>query len=277
MKLRLLVALLLVANVLMGLWQLGWLDSLLGSQSRTEREPSRVLQQVRPQAMVVTPVPKSSAPIGPVAPNAEAPAGAASGNAPSAGVSGAASAALGNASGVAANGAAQTAAQTTASPATLANCLDAGPFNLAQIEVAERSMSGVPASAWRRITTDRPAAFAVVMGPFRTVEALKTKATELERMKLKFDRITQPQADGTPTPNGSTLFVLARAQTKTAAEAALTALGVRGVRTARVATLNPASTTYRLRAEGLNESQAQALRALGTGVEGKPFTGCAAG
>ncbi len=53
---RLLVALLVLANALFLVWTQGWIDGLVGIRATGDREPERLAQQVKPEAMrIVSP------------------------------------------------------------------------------------------------------------------------------------------------------------------------------------------------------------------------------
>ena len=49
--LRTLVVALLLANVAFFAWTQGWLDAMVGATAHAEREPQRLGQQVRPEAV----------------------------------------------------------------------------------------------------------------------------------------------------------------------------------------------------------------------------------
>lgn len=276
MKLRLFVFVLLLANVVFGVWSLGWLDTVFGITARTDREPHRVLQQVKPQLMtIVTPAAESGAtsrtparPIGPPTPAptptptaTESPVRTAAASAP--GVMPALGAPSPSSPGLAASGG-------------VSVCVEATGLTAAQADTAEKSLASLPTTAWRRVAVETPASLAAAMGPFPTREALRSKVAELERLKIPFERVPQPNPDGSAAASAPTLLVLSRTPTRAAAEEILRGLAQRGVRTGRVITLSPAGTFHRLIVEGANEAQAQALKAAGTGVDGKSFESCAA-
>ncbi|MEP7100404.1 MAG: SPOR domain-containing protein [Burkholderiales bacterium] len=60
--LRALIAALLVANLAFFAWTQGWLDSFVGMRSIGDREPERVLRQVRPEVIRILPADAASAP-----------------------------------------------------------------------------------------------------------------------------------------------------------------------------------------------------------------------
>jgi hypothetical protein len=273
MKLRLFVLVLLVANALALVWHLGWLDGIVGVEARTDREPQRVLQQVNPQSVAVVslaaagkgaatnkPNPTAPAPTVPPAPalsptNAPAspatsPSGQVTPGAPLAGVAAAANA---------------------------ASCVEVGPLTSAQLVVAEQAVAELPGDAWRRVSREKPASWAVVMGPFPTFNALITKSQELEKLKQKFERVPQPNADGSIPAKAPSLLLLQKVASREAGTVVLAGMAQRGIRTARVFQMSPAMVTHSLRVEGASNDQIMTLKANGSGVEGKPFTACQAG
>jgi hypothetical protein len=251
MTLRLTVAALLVANALALAWQLGAFDSVLGVEARTDREPHRVLQQVQPQSVTVV--------------NGAAVTKGAPGAPPTA----AADAVV--ASPVAAN-----TSGASASVADGAACIEAGPLTQVQLVIAEQSVADLPSEAWRRISRERAASYGIVMGPFPTADALTIKANELDRLKQRFERVPQPNADGSAPAKAPTLLLLQRVASREASSVVLAAMAQRGIRTARVVLLAPAVTTHSLRVEGATPEQLAALKSRGSGVDGKPFAACAA-
>jgi hypothetical protein len=149
--LRALVALLLLANLGFWAWSSGALESL-GLAPARERDPARLAQQVRPQAV-------------------RALTGAA------------AVAALGAAS-AAQDGARQTAAVQCleAGPFTPAT-IDAAERALA---------AALPAGSWVRTSHPVAAEYAVVLGPFVDREARQKKADELSRLRVALEEISLP-------------------------------------------------------------------------------------
>jgi hypothetical protein len=290
MKLRLFVVAMLLANLLFATWHMGWLDAVFGASARTDRDPERVLQQVNPQSITVTKgTSEAASPRGGT--GSSRSGGSTAGNTSSVGpinassTSSAASAPALSASSIGSTAVAAVAAAISAAtgggnkpaPATAAAtgaCLEAGPFTTAQIDAAESSMASLPAGAWKRMDVTVPPTFGVVMGPFKTREALRAKVTELERAKLPFERVPMALEDGSPMPSAPTLLVLQQTDSRDSATTALATWTTRGVRTARVAQLNPGGARFRLRVESASEAQLTLLRASGSGVDGRPFAAC---
>ena len=219
---------LLLANGLLLALQAGWLDRLVGpGPASAQREPGRLERQVNPGLVQVVPV---------------------------AGI------AAGGAGGTAADGAGGPAAGPGAGSATEAPlaCLEAGPFDAADIAVAERSLrdAGVAAGAWQ-VLVDAPAGstagatvaatagttpgalagapaggFLVHMGRYADRQALQRKRDELTRLKVETDELRD-------IPDLQPGLSLGRFDTRAKAEAAMARLAQQGVRTAQVVALRP--------------------------------------
>lgn len=154
-------------------------------------------------------------------------------------------------------------------------CLEAGPFSAAAIVAAEQALvaAAVPAGSWVRAPHEGAPPYAVVLGPFGNREALQKKQDELERLRLPLEAVDLPGdgAGATPQPG----FALGHYASRAAAEAALAALNVRGVRTARVMLLKPAPGESRLRVAHATPALAEQLRALSGAALGAGFVPCA--
>jgi hypothetical protein len=123
-------------------------------------------------------------------------------------------------------------AAVAAAVAAAAVCLEAGPFNDAEVGVAEAALvaASVPAAAVERRDVQPPPQWLVYMGRFGDAAALRTKQEELRRLKLSFDELREP-------PDLAPGLVLSRHESQEAAEAALAPLVKRGLRTAKVVAL----------------------------------------
>lgn len=233
--LRASVVALLLANLAFWAWSTGALESLGWAPAR-ERDPTRLEQQVRPDAVRVLSPTAATAALQAARP-ASAPGNAAA-----------------------------------RSPLL---CLEAGPFAPGAIEVAEHALAAaaLPEGSWVRTNRNLAASYAVVLGPFGNRDALRKKREEISRLRLPFEALDLPGdgAGAAPQPG----FALGRYDSRDAAEAALTAFNQRGVRTARVALLRPASSESRLRVEYATPAQAEQLRALSGGAFGAGFAACA--
>lgn len=223
--LRLLVVVLLLANLVFYAWTQGMLDNLLGVRSLGDREPDRLAQQVRPETIRV--LPPSTAALTP-------------------------------------------AALTIAAPEPVAACLEAGPYTPAQIAAAESVLQTVlPAGSWASLKSEVPAVWTVYMGKYSTRDALQKKADELKRMKIAAEEVRN-------TPELAGGLALGRYDSRAAAEQALASLTQRGVRSARVATLTPASTQHSLRVARADAAlQARLAGLQAEALLGKSFSPCA--
>ncbi len=224
--LRLLVVLLILANLAFYAWTQGSLDSLVGVRAQGDREPERLHQQVRPESIRILP-PASAAVVATAAPAASA-----------------------------------------AAPAL---CLEAGPYTAAQIGAAEGVLQTVlPAGSWATVRSEAPPVWIVYMGRYPNREALQKKAEELRRL-----RITAEELRNTATDFDGGL-ALGRYASRAAADKALADVAQRGVRTARVVALTPATALHTLRVERADatlQSRLAGLRA--EALQGKAFTACA--
>ena len=153
MNLRLVVLLLLSANIAFYAWTQGWLDNLIGVRAGGDREPERLARQVRPETVRV------------LSPRA-------------------ASAAMATAS---------AATPTPAGAGLVATCLEAGPYSLAEVNAVEGLVKAVlPAGSWARRSTERPASWIVYMGKYASRDTLEKKEDELRRIKLPFEEVDSP-------------------------------------------------------------------------------------
>lgn len=233
--LRLLVAVLLLANLGLWAWSTGALQAL-GLAPQQERDPARVGQQVRADAVQVLAPAAAAAALGAV--------GAASATASPGGMAGL--------------------------------CLEAGPFGPAAVEAAERALAAaaLPAGTWVRVNQELGAQFAVVLGPLIGRDAVQKKSEELGRLRLTFELLELPATDtGAGTQPG---FALGRYDSRGAADAALAGFSQRGVRTARVTVLRAATNVTRLRVDPAAPAIAGQLRALSGAALGAGFVPCAA-
>jgi hypothetical protein len=147
-------------------------------------------------------------------------------------------------------------------------CLEAGPFDDAQIEAAEAALATlVPAGNWARVRTTVPGAWMVYMGKYLDEETFARKQGELRRLRVEFERVTAP-AEFVPG------LALGRYESREAADEALAALAPRGVRTARVIELVAPRASYALRVEGAEPSLARQVLGLKSEALGKGFATC---
>ena len=155
-------------------------------------------------------------------------------------------------------------------------CLEAGPFSAAAVEAAERALANaaLPVGAWVRTSHDLTAQYGVVLGPFANAEALSKKRSELGQKKITIEAVDLP-ANGAPGKPKAGL-ALGRYESRAAADAALAGFRQRGVTTAHLVQLRPASSENRLRVENASPAQAEQLRTLSAVALGAGFAPCAA-
>lgn len=143
-----------------------------------------------------------------------------------------------------------------ATPPALA-CLESPVLAAAEVDAAELALATqLPERGWQRTSRQAGAQYAVVIGPLAR-ELLQKKREELARLKIGHEDLTLAEPGG-----GGGGLSLGRYDNAEAAKAALAGYGLRGVRTARVATLREPLTELRLRIENLKPEQAEALRKL---------------
>lgn len=224
--LRALVVLLLAANVAFLAWTRGWLAPWAEPPTHGERDPERLAAQVRPEAISVLTARAASA------------------------------------------------AVTAARAASMAagdgeQCVEAGPFAAASdVTAAEAQLTqaGIDTTLWTRVERERPAVWAVVLGPFDSPDAQRTRAEELRRMNVVGEPLKAPAAlAGT--------LALGRYDSRAAAEAALPQWNERGVRNARAAAVSASAAERFLRFERSSPALREQLRTMKIGpAEAGPTT-----
>ena len=150
-------------------------------------------------------------------------------------------------------------------------CLEAGPYTPAQVSAAESVLQTVlPPGSWANVKTEAPAVWIVYMGKYSNRDAMQKKADELKRLKIAFEEVRN-------APELEDGLALGRYDSRASAERALADVTQRGVRTARVATLSPATTTHSLRVDRADAGLQNRLAGLrAEALLGKPFALCAA-
>jgi len=211
--LRVVVLALLLANLFFFAWARGWLAPGFPAPTHGDREPERVAAQVRPELMTVM-------------------------------SSTAAGVALAAASAASAVAGAGTGANTGAAAGAAAGpvCLEAGPFSDADIGAAQARLveAALPVGSWRREQVARAGGWAVYFGRFADTATMRAKEEELRRLQLPLEPVKAP-------PELVPGLILPALDKREAADAALAALALRGVRTARVVALPPPPLQHWLR------------------------------
>ncbi len=229
--------LLLLANLGFGAWTKGWLDDLVGAKARGDREPERLMRQVRPEAVVVVP---------PVA-------------------------ALALPLSTTATSLAVAAPEAAAAPPA---CLEAGPFDAVRVVAAEAALRSLepplPEARYTDQKRELPSAWLVYMGRYAASGSLARKEDELKRRNVDYEEVHLPGLDP-----GLSLGRYDEKAAAEEALAAFTGQGIRTARvvktgeptTVHVLRVDRPDAALATRLIGLSEGRAAGL--------GKGFTSCA--
>ena len=149
--LRLLVGVLLVANLAFWAWTQPAITSALGWAPSDGREPERLARQLQPQALRVVSLAGAAS-------SARGPAGAAT--------------------------------EASAPSDTLA-CLETPPLTAAQVAGAVQALqaAGVAAGCWVELRRDVPGRWMLYMGRFSDRDQAARKGAELAAMRLPFEEL----------------------------------------------------------------------------------------
>jgi malonyl CoA-acyl carrier protein transacylase len=249
--LRLIVVLLVMANAAFYAWHRGWLDTVLGAPTQSQRDPQRSSLQVNPERLIVVRRAASGLEAEPASPAAStaAPAPLTGADLPT------------TEEPAASNPLVETAAE--------ARCLEAGPFTVNESRQAATLVGRVlPKGAWTTQAVAVPGLWLVYMGPYPDAETLERKQAELRRIKpLNFEEVRSPSSLAMG-------FSLGRYGSEELADAALETLRQRGVRTARVVNARPPMSLTVLKVAQANISTQARLSELSLPA-GKSFKTCA--
>lgn len=252
-----LVVLLLVANVAWFAWSQGWLR-VLGLAPTVQAEPERLERQVRPESLTLRPLDAASAaapapaptrrearpapaPVFASAPEAAEPAPAPTPEPP-------------------------VAAAPPPAPAPAPGvCLQAGVFNEQQADAVRRAAASLPSGSWRLDQVQLPGRWMVYVGKLADADAVRTKRNELRELGVDTDR---PGAALEPG------LSLGRFSNEEAAQRALTDLGRKGVRTARVVQERRDTPAFMLRLPNADPALRQQVRGLRGALAGKDLRAC---
>jgi hypothetical protein len=144
-------------------------------------------------------------------------------------------------------------------------CLEAGPLDEAGFAIARRELlaASVAADGWVDMRREKPASHAVYMGRFPDEEQLRRKREELQRINVSFETYAASSPAGL-APG----LTLGRYPDNAQAQARLRELQAKGVRTARVVVLAPASTEHTLRVDRASPAQHATLTQAATAASG---------
>ena len=144
-------------------------------------------------------------------------------------------------------------------------CLQAGPFDEQQANALRSAVAGLPAGSWRLDGTSLPGRWMVYIGRLADADAVRVKRAELRELGVDTDR---PGAAFEPG------IALGRFSTEEAAQRALTDLGRKGVRTARVVPERRDSALYQLRLPQADAALRAQVLALGPVLAGRDLHAC---
>lgn len=241
---RVLIALLIAANLAFFGWTRGWLDTVVGVPGGGGREPDRQQREVRPELVqLLTPeaaVPRRTAAPSP-APQPHSPASPGSPSSPS------------------------------PSPSTA--CLEAGPFDAAGLEAAGAAMRAALPGAISTTTstpteTERAGGWLVYIGRYADPAAMARREANLTRRNLPYTEVTN---DPALTPG----LALGRFDDRADAVRALERFAQLGLSSARVVETSAPVVRYRLRVDAVDPNTAARLKALTNPAFGSGFAACA--
>ena len=147
------------------------------------------------------------------------------------------------------------------------HCLQAGPFEAAQLPGIERALeSALEAGEWRLETVVIPERWIVYMGKFANEEALLKKRGELAAMQLTPQGVNNASLELGLSLGGFDSQVKATEE--------LTRLGLRGIRTAKVLQESPERSATLLKLPALPDTKKSRLSDLKPALGGKTLKPC---
>ncbi len=230
-----LVIVLALANLLVLAWSV---DLLPGFSRGHEREPERLKQEVRPDAVQL------------ITPTAASAALQAAAVQRSHGTRGAPAAAMPN--------------------ADASVCLEAGPLAASEVAAAERALRALdlPGLEWTQQRSERGGSFIVYLGRFADDAAMTRRRDELRRQQLHVEELRN-------SPDLQPGLQFGRYDTRAAADAAQAQLVQQGVKAARVVTVSNPVVVTQLRVERADGELAARLTQLSLPPSGAAFRPCA--
>ncbi len=244
-----LVLLLVLANAGYFAWSQGLLAPY-GFAPATQSEPQRLAQQIRPDMLrILTPLETRRLEDSTPAVAAQAPA-----SAPTAEASSPVAVAA-------------TPAASAPSAAAATQCLQAGLFSEEQAaSLRKRLSSALPAGSWTLERSIEPVRWVVYMGKYNSPETLNKKKNELRQLGVAVEPLNNPALEpglslGSFTSPGD-------------ADAALTRIAARGVRTARVVQILDESRGQKLKLAAVDATLRAKLKTIQAELGGKSFQAC---
>ena len=146
-------------------------------------------------------------------------------------------------------------------------CLQVGPFEVLQwSELRPKLEAALPAGSWQQVEVSEPARWIVYVGKFTSDDAMAKKRAELASLNLKFESINNPALQPGLSLGGF--------DSRVVAEAALTQLSKRGVRTAKVVQERTELVGSLLRVAAADDNLRTKLEDLQTELADKPLRSC---
>ncbi len=258
--LRLLVLVLLAANLGYLAWSRGYLMSVLPVPPH-QQEPQRKQLEVRPESIRLL----SSGADGSGAGTAGAAATpAAAGSAPS-------GTTATPASGVAAVGAASAALPAAAASApvgTAGVCLEAGPYSETEFAQVRTTLEATLANGtWVSQRNEGPGVFLVYIGRFPTREALLERQADLRQQGIRAEEVRS-------SPGFEPGLSLGRYTSRPQADARQAELERQGVRSARVIVVTAPRITHMVRVPAADTDLTTRLENLRSRLAGRSFVPC---
>ena len=237
---------LLIALVVANLLVLAWsFDVLPGVSRHREREPERLRQQVRPDAVqLITPTAASAA---------------------------LQAAATQRTSNLAATpGAPAASAAPGAMNASATVCLEAGPFAAGEVAAAERGLRELkwPSLEWIPQRSERGGSYIVYQGKYSDETVMARRRDDYRRQQIAAEEVRN-------SPDLQPGLQFGRYDSRAAADAAATQLTQQGVKGARVVTINMPVVVTLLRVERADGALAARLAQLNLPPAGSGFRPCA--
>ena len=159
-------------------------------------------------------------------------------------------------------------APAAASAAVSLSCLEAGPFSDAELPPVRAALQALAPGGWADIRTEIAGRWIVYMGRNAARDARARQEEELTRRGVAFDDI---RLGNEANPGLS----LGSFDNRGKAQQALADFNQRGIRSARVVELAPASISHVLRVVAADAALANRLTALKPELPGRVFVPCA--
>ena len=147
-----------------------------------------------------------------------------------------------------------------------AECLQAGPFEDAQVAPLRASLGALPAGSWILEPTVEPARWIVYMGKYPNIEAVNKKKAELRYLGVSFQALVNPALE--------LGLALGGYKSEDEANEQLNQVSQRGVRTARVVVERPELRGQLLRFPTIDDTLRPRIDELRTALAGKPLRAC---